>query len=213
MNSKLWIRKTISSCLMVAILATYSMVALANSDRAAGELTVSGRTINGETPTVIVNGEAAKTGRTIFSSSSIATPENTSAILSLGKAGEIEVAPNSNLTLSFDDNAAQATLTAGSFKVIRSEQGINVTSNGTSYVVAAGASASATAGMIDDDYKDGQGKCIDANKNGKEECDNAIGWVWVLVAGGAAVAVFVGVTQGNNNYTLGGGGQVISPNR
>ena len=37
MNSKLWIRKALSMCLSVAVLATYSMVALAGPGRAAGE--------------------------------------------------------------------------------------------------------------------------------------------------------------------------------
>ena len=61
MNSKLWIRKALSLCLSVAILATYSMVALAGPRKVAGELTVSGKDINGEAPFVLVNGEAAVT--------------------------------------------------------------------------------------------------------------------------------------------------------
>jgi hypothetical protein len=49
MNSKLWIRKALSMCLSVAVLATYSMVALAGPGKAAGELAVSGKNVNGET--------------------------------------------------------------------------------------------------------------------------------------------------------------------
>jgi len=67
MNSKLWIQKALSMCLVVAIIATYSMVALASSEKAAGELLVTGKSINGETPFVTVNGETAKTGRSVFS--------------------------------------------------------------------------------------------------------------------------------------------------
>ena len=50
MNSKLWIHKALSMCLVVAMIATYSMVALAGSEKVAGELIVTGKTINGETP-------------------------------------------------------------------------------------------------------------------------------------------------------------------
>jgi hypothetical protein len=58
MNSKLWIRKALSACLSISLLATCSAVALANS-KVSGELTVAG---NG----VLVNGEAAQSGRSIF---------------------------------------------------------------------------------------------------------------------------------------------------
>lgn len=215
MNSKLWIRKTISSCLMVAMVATYSMVALASNDKATGELVVNGLSVNGESPVVAVNGEAAKTGRTVFSSSTITTPENSSAIVNMGKAGEVLVAPNSNLTLSFDNNAAHVDLTVGTLTVIRSAQGISVTSAGSTYTVAAGGTASATAGTVaDDDYRDSTGKCIDADKDGKEECDHhGTWWLWALVFGGAAAGIIVGTTQSNNNIQLGGGGTVISPSR
>ncbi|MEP6945708.1 MAG: hypothetical protein ABJA02_07305 [Acidobacteriota bacterium] len=215
MNSKLWIRKTVSSCLMVAMLATYSMVALASDVKATGELEVFGRSVNGDSPVVTVNGESAKTGRTVFSSSSIKTPENSSAIVNMGKAGEIEVAPNSNLTLSFDENSAHVDLAAGTLTVVRSAQGVSVTSAGSTYTVAAGGTASATAVPVsDDDYRDSTGKCIDANKNGKEECDHAgTWWLWALVLGGATAGIIVGTTQGTNNVQLGGGGIVVSPTR
>ncbi len=216
MNSKLWIRKTVSSCLMVAMLATYSMVALASNDKATGELVVNGRSVNGDMPVVTVNGEAAKTGRTVFSSSTIVTPEYSSAIVNMGKAGEIQVAPSSSLTLTFDSNSAHVDLAAGSISVTRSAQGVNVTSAGSTYTVAAGETASAAGGKTadNDDYRDSSGKCIDADKDGKEECDHAGSWwLWALVFGGAAVGIVVGTTQGSNNIQLGGGGTVISPSR
>ena len=93
MDSKLWIRKALSSCLCVAVLVTYSMVALANSGKIAGELTVSGKDVKGETPFVLINGEAAKSGRSVFSSSTIVTPDDAIAVVSLGKLGKIELAP------------------------------------------------------------------------------------------------------------------------
>jgi hypothetical protein len=164
-------------------------------------------------PVVTVNGEEAKTGRTVFSSSTIVTPEYSSAIVNMGKAGEIQVAPNSNLILSFDANSAHVDLTAGTMTVTRSAQGVSVTSAGSTHTVAAGESASA-AGSAPDDYRDSTGKCIDADKDGKEECDHSGSWwLWALVFGGATVGIIVGATQGSNNIQLGGGGTVISPSR
>ena len=45
MNSKVWRNKALSLCLIAATIATYSMVALAGSEKIAGELLVSGNNI------------------------------------------------------------------------------------------------------------------------------------------------------------------------
>ena len=68
MNSKIWIRKALSTCLAVATLLTYSMVTLANSERLAGEISVTGKNVDGQPSFVKVNGEPAQSGRSIFSS-------------------------------------------------------------------------------------------------------------------------------------------------
>ncbi len=195
MNSKLWMRRAISSGLMVAILATYSMVALASNDKAAGELTVSSRSFSGEVSSVTVNGEAAKSGRTVFSSSTILTPENSSAVINMGKAGQIEIAPNSNVTLSFDSSSAHADLSSGSVTVLNSVNGISVTANGSTSVLPAGSSASASGG----------GQTTSTGTG-------SAWWLWAIVFGGAAVGVIVAASRGNN-IRLGGNGTVVSPTR
>jgi hypothetical protein len=81
MNSKLLIRKALSMCLVVATIATYSMVTLASSERVVGELFVSGKNLSGETAFVKVNGEAAQNGRAVFSSSTIVTPKDAAQLL------------------------------------------------------------------------------------------------------------------------------------
>lgn len=197
MNSNLWIRKTVSFCLMMALLATYSMTALAHDGKVAGELVVSGNSINGSTASVLLNGEEVKTGRTVFSSSTINTPENTSAIVNLGKAGEIKIAPNSSLTLSFDANSANVDITAGAITVLRGDQGVNVTSAGTSQLVRSGESVGASA--------------TDPQTSGVKSPGRW--WVWALIFGGAVVGIVVGASQGNNNIQLGGGSTVVSPRR
>jgi len=214
MNSKLWIRKAVSSCLMVAIFATYSMVALA-AKGVSGELIVSGKNFSGDTPVAMVNGEAAKSGRTIFTSSVVSTPENTTAVINLGSTGEIELAPNTSLNISFNENAASVDLTAGSVTILRAAQPVNVNAAGKSTMLNAGETASSAAGKADDDYRDSSGKCIDADKDGKEECKDVAGiwWVWALAVGGAAAGILVAATQGGNSFSLGGGSTTVSPTR
>ncbi len=56
MNSKLWIRKALSTCLAIATILTYSMVTLANSEKIAGEILVTGSSADGQTSSVKVNG-------------------------------------------------------------------------------------------------------------------------------------------------------------
>ncbi|MBX7055560.1 MAG: hypothetical protein K1X36_11435 [Pyrinomonadaceae bacterium] len=208
MNSKLWIRKATSSCLMIAMLATYSMVALANTEKTRGEIIVNG------TESVVVNGETVQSGRTIFSSSTVSTPANSSAVVSLGDAGEIGLAPNSVATVTFDAKTASIDLSAGSLKVLRAADTVTVNAAGTTMSLNAGESASAKSGRSTDDYKDSSGKCIDADKDGKEECDSVVTWwPWVVIMGGAAVGIIWTASQGENAISLGGGTVVVSPIR
>ena len=190
MNSKLWIKKALSTCSMVAVIATYSMVALAAEGKASGELTING--VNA----VIVNGESAKSGRTIFTSSTIATPEGTTAMLNLGKAGQISVAPSSTLSISFDNNTVSVDLTSGAMTVLAAAQTVAVNAGGKSFTVAAGETVT-SAGKKDDDDNDDKGTAW---------------WIWALVFGGAAVGIVIAATQGTDTQ-LGGGGTVVSPNR
>ena len=198
MNSKLWIHKALSMCLAVAIIATYSMVALANSEKVAGELSVSGKNINGETPFVKVNGEAAQSGRSIFSSSIIVTPANANAIINLGKVGKIELAPNTTLALSFDENTITGDLLAGQVSVLNASNSVNIK-------MLDGATLKLNAG--------------DTATTGKAQDTDAIGgggnaWlIWALVLGGAAAGIVIAATTDNNRIALGGNTTVVSPTR
>jgi len=105
MNSRNWSRSVVTVCLAVAILCVYSMVALAAPQKPAGELSVVGE--------VSVNGANAISGATVFTDSSITTGQNSSAVVSLGKLGRVEVMPNSSLKLNFTDNGVSGTLDSG----------------------------------------------------------------------------------------------------
>jgi hypothetical protein len=189
MIRKLWIRKVLATCVFAAIFTTTSMVALANSGRIAAELTVSGKNINGETPVVKVNGEPAKSGRSIFPSSTVTTPEDTSAVISMGKAGQIELGPSSSLNLTFDDKSVNGELTVGRLTVLSSLGTVDVrTVDGNTTRVKAGEEILAS----------GKAQTKSGGSNNW--------WIWAVVAAGAAVIIIIAVSQSGNDT-------VVSPTR
>lgn len=193
MNSKVWIRKALSMCLTVAIIATYSMVAFAGTEKVAGELLVSGKNV------VTVNGEAAQNGRSIFSSSTIAT-NDASAIINLGKIGKIELAPNTMLSLSFSDKGISGNLVSGQVTVLSASNDVSITTaEGKVLNLKVGETANSTSAT-----------------NSKAAQNSGMGkswWIWALVFGGAVAGIVYTATQDNNRVALGGGTTVISPTR
>jgi hypothetical protein len=199
MNSKLWIRKALSMCLSVAILATYSMVALASPTKVAGELAVSGKILNGETPFALVNGEAARSGRSVFSGSTVTTSDSVNAVINLGKLGKIELAPNTVLNLTFDEKNISGDLTAGTVTVLGAAENVSIrTQNGKTVQLATGQSVSAAGKLADDDDDDDDG--------------GAAWWIWGGVFAGAAV-VILWTALSDGDIEVGQNGTVISPTR
>lgn len=195
MNSKVWIRKAMTMSLTVAILATYSMVALASDGRAAGEIVITGNTA---AAAVTVNGEPAKSGRTIFSSSTISTPEGAGAIINLGKAGSIELAPNTTFSVSFDSKSISGDLAAGSVSVLNAAEAVGVkTLAGQMVNLNAGETATATAAGSSPTPAPTNGHSI---------------WPFILVLVGAA-AIIIWTAAKDNDVNLGGGAITVSPNR
>jgi len=111
MISRNWSRKSIAFAVTVAVLSVYSMVALAKpgEQKNSGELSVSGQ--------VTVNGQPAISGATVFSDSVIATAANSSAVVSLGKLGRVELLPNTSVKLSFNNASISGALDAGRLQV------------------------------------------------------------------------------------------------
>ena len=198
MNSKIWISKALSMCVAVAILVTYSMVALAGTDKIAGELLVTGKTVNGEIPVVQVNGETAQSGRSVFSSNTITTPANASAIINIGKIGKVELAPNTTVTLSFNEKGISGNLAAGRLTVLGATDNVVIKLvDGKTANLKVGESANASGNKDDDDDKDG----------------GAAWWIWAAVFGGAIAGIVIAATSDNNRIALGGGTTVVSPAR
>ncbi len=189
-----WSRKALSMSVAIALLVTYSMVAMASAGNVAGELTVIGGNSTGETSFVTVNGEVAKSGRTVFSSSTISTPEGMGAIINFGKAGKIQLAPNTVFTISADGKSISGDLSAGSLTVLNAEQSVPVTiSTGEIVNVNAGETASANSGS--------------ASKKPAPRIAGLNAWVFAAIVGGVIAAVIIATTAGNNDQP------VISPVR
>lgn len=184
--------KALSMCLVVAIVATYSMVALAGETKIVGEILVSGKN---EASMVTVNGEAVQSGRTIFTSSTITTNES-SAIVNVSKVGKIKIAPKTSILVSFNENGISGNLLKGKVTVLNSTNNVNITiPTGNVEKLTVGESAT-TAKQDDDDDDD----------------DGGSAWLlWALVFGGAAAAIVFAATTSNNRVDLGGGSTTVSP--
>ena len=197
MKANLWIRQALAMCLTVTVFVTYSMAAVGGSRKLAGEILISGTSVSGTTPSAIVNGETVKSGRTIFSTSTVSTPDGVTATLKLAKAGIIELAPNTSIVVSFDEENVAGTINSGVVRVLSAQNGVSMTiAGGETLTLLAGEAASATGkAQVDDDDNDG----------------GAAWWGWALIFGGAAVGIIWMATRDSNSAELGGGGVVISP--
>jgi hypothetical protein len=72
-----------------------------------------GRLVTRGNNPVTVGGNSAKSGETIFSGQSIQTPEGVGATVNLPGLGRVDIAPNSNLTLSFEAGKVNVALASG----------------------------------------------------------------------------------------------------
>jgi hypothetical protein len=109
-------KRRILLCLFIATLtAPLSLLALTPSEPGgqagpSGELTVVGE--------VTVNGANAISGATVFSDSTVTTAKGSSAVVSLGKLGRVELLPESSMKLSFDGSSiGVAMLEAGRVRI------------------------------------------------------------------------------------------------
>jgi hypothetical protein len=96
MFGKTILRKSVTLTVLAAVWSVYSMVAFAAPVDTAAEITVTGQ--------VTVNGQAAVSNATVLSGAVITTAANSSATISLGKNGRVEVDQNTSITLNFGPN-------------------------------------------------------------------------------------------------------------
>ncbi|MEO6654562.1 MAG: hypothetical protein ABIO36_00615 [Pyrinomonadaceae bacterium] len=197
------VSKAVTASLGMLVLLAYSMVTVASSNRPVGELTVTGQALS-DGAFVAVNGEMAKTGRTVFTSSTITTPEGMGAMINFGKAGNISLGPNSTYTLTGDAEQIGGDLSSGSVTVLNAAESVGVkTLTGETVKLNAGETAIASLGKAARDHRDPTtGKCIDDNNNGKAECgfgSSIPPWGYIAIVGGIIAVVVIVVAGGGGN--------------
>lgn len=174
-------QKVVSLFLLMVVVSTYSMVCLASPGKSIGELMVSGSAADGTT--VTVNGEPAKSGRTLFPNSTISTPEGVDAVISLGQVGKIQLGPGTTFTVSSD--AGFGDLTSGTITVLSGTEGISVKT------------------LSGDMVKLTTGETVSANSSAAARQTGPGGlewWKWALIAGGIITVIVVAVAvSGDDN--------------
>jgi hypothetical protein len=142
MISRIFIRKFITVWVAAAILIVYTTLISATPGAHSARLSVAG--------TVTVDGQQVISGGTFFSDSTIATGSGSSATLTLGRYGRVELQANSSLTLSLTDKGLSGSLSAGRGRVL-TPAGVSVkltTKDGA--VIVDGSEA--TSFMVDTDH-------------------------------------------------------------
>ncbi len=124
MFGKTILQRTVTLTALAAVWCVYSMVALAAPVDTAAEITVTGQ--------VTVNGQPAVSNATVLSGAVIATSPNSSATISLGKNGRVEIDQSTSVTLNFGPNSivvmVDSPTTVDSSKVrIASAAGVSTT--------------------------------------------------------------------------------------
>ncbi len=112
MLNKILIRKSITFLTVVAVWCVFSMSVMAAPDDVMGGITVNGQ--------VSVNGQNVASNSTVTTGSTIVTGTNSTAVISLGKNGRVEVLGDSSITLKFTNNSIVGMLTAGKVLVSNS---------------------------------------------------------------------------------------------
>lgn len=103
------IRKSLTFFTAVAVLFVYSLTVFAAPNDGMGEIIVNG--------SVTVNGQGVVSSSTINSGSTIVTGTNSSAIISLGGNGRVEMLADSTLTLTFNSNSIVGSLDSGKIRI------------------------------------------------------------------------------------------------
>lgn len=228
------IRKFTTFFTAVAVWCVYSSVAIAAPKDVTGEITVSGQ--------VTVNGQSAVSNSTILSGSTITTGSDSSATVSLGKNGRVEVGANSNITLRFSDNSIVGMLNEGKARVSNAAGVATTFTTKHATVVADAGQADSftvevecshthvdtTTGVVTlregtSDKQVVAGTSASAGNLEQTGCQPCLrpdsappvrvaGWPWLLLAA-AGVAGAAILLGRKNDTTVGGGTIIVSPTR
>ena len=209
------------------------MVVLAVPRNVTAEITVTGH--------VTVNGQTALSNSTIVSGSTIVVGPNSSAVVSLGKNGRVEIMADSNLVLNFSANGIVGVLSSGKARVSNAP-GVAATITTKDATVIADAGQADTflvevecshthvdtaTGIVTmregaSDRQVAAGTSATAGNLSQTGCQPCfrpaappvrVGglWVWLAAIGAAGAAVFFGLKDDDNE--IGGDVIVVSPIR
>jgi hypothetical protein len=228
------IRKLFTTFTAVAVLCVYSSFALAATNDLTGEITVTGQ--------VSVNGQTAVTNSTIISGSTIVTGPDSSAVISLGKNGRVEVLADSNLVLNFSDNSIVGILSSGKTRVANAAGvATTITTKHAAVVADAGQAdnfivevecshthVDTTTGVVNmregsSDKQIAAGTSATAGNLAQTGCQPCLrpdsappvrfGGPWWLILAAAGVAGAAILIGGNSDTEIGGGTVIVSPTR
>ena len=227
-------RKITTSLTAAAVLCVYSMVGLAATKDLTGEITVTGQ--------VSMNGQSAVSNSTIVSGSTVITGADSSAVISLGKVGRIEVMANSNVVLNFSDSSIVGMLSSGRARISDSAGVATTITTKYATVIADAAQANnfvvevecshthvdTTAGLVvmregSSDKQVAAGTTATAGNLSQTGCQPCLrpdsappvaiaGWPWLILAAAGVAGVAI-LLGGNNEVTPGGQVIIVSPTR
>lgn len=145
---------------------------------------------------VSVNGNEVMSGTTILSGAQIVTPEATGAVITLPSLGRIEIAPKTNLTLTFDRSSINVNVAAGD-ALLTSNEGVvgSLTAPDGKTTVSDSKPGSSVGTTM---YNGGESAPQSSNSNACRIAGMPCALFWVMVGGGAAVVTFFAATRGNN---------------
>jgi len=211
------------------------MVAFAMPVDNAGEITVTGQ--------VTVNGQPAVSNSTLLSGAVIATSAGSSAVVSLGKLGRVEVLADSNVTLNFTDNSIVAMLSAGQTRVSNSAgTAATVTTKDTTVIADSGQAdnflvqvecshthVDTTTGVVNmrigsTDKQVAAGSTAVAGNLVQQGCAPCLrpnsapptavaGFPWLLLLAAGAAGIGIWLGTQSGDSSSGGGTIIISPTR
>ena len=96
------------------------------ADTATANKLFVGRLALSNDQSILVNGNNAVTGTTIFSGMHLQSPEGVNAVVNLGTLGQLNLEPNTDLTLDFSSARVEVRVTSGDATLMTNE-GVNAT--------------------------------------------------------------------------------------
>lgn len=188
--------RALSLLIACAVMQVYVLAAPAAGTpvEATHDAPLFGRLLIAGAEKAFVNGNEAPPGTTVLSGAQIETPGATGATVSLASAGRLDVAPNTNLTLTFDRGSVSVVVLTGE-ALLTTAAGVrgSLTMPDGKTKVADGAVVSSVGTAM---YGGGAGEPQNPNSNACFIAGMPCALFWVMVGGGAAVATYFAATRG-----------------